>query len=63
MKKMTVIPAVSQVRQGRIRVAAYCRVSSNKDDQKHSYETQVRYFTSLYRGSETSELVGVYADM
>ena len=62
MKKMTVIPAVSQIRQGRIRVAAYCRVSSNKDDQEHSYETQVRYFTSLYRGSETSELVGVYAD-
>ncbi|MCR5109458.1 MAG: recombinase family protein [Ruminococcus sp.] len=62
MKKMTVIPAVSQIRQGRIRVAAYCRVSSNKDDQEHSYETQVRYFTSLYSGSETSELVGVYAD-
>ena len=62
MKKMTVIPAVSQIRQGRIRVAAYCRVSSNKDDQEHSYETQVRYFTNLYRGSETSVLVGVYAD-
>lgn len=62
MKRMTVIPAVSQIKQGRIRVAAYCRVSTSKEDQEHSYEAQVRYFASLYKGSETSVLVGVYAD-
>lgn len=62
MSNMIVIPAAAKIRRGLIRVAAYCRVSTNSEDQEHSYDAQVRYFTSLYRSSQTETLVGVYAD-
>ena len=28
----------------RLRVAAYCRVSTNQEEQESSYETQCRYY-------------------
>ena len=62
MAQMTIIPATKQIRRERIRVAAYCRVSTNKEDQVHSYEAQVRYFSSLYERSLTEQLIGIYAD-
>lgn len=62
MAQMTVIPATKHTRREKIRVAAYCRVSTNKEDQVHSYEAQVRYFSSLYERSQTEQLIGIYAD-
>ena len=62
MSRMIVIPPSSDRSAAKIRVAAYCRVSTNHSDQENSYETQVRYFSSLYNGSQTEELVGIYAD-
>ncbi|SDB41093.1 Site-specific DNA recombinase [Ruminococcaceae bacterium FB2012] len=62
MSRMIVIPPSADRSDHKLRVAAYCRVSSNHSDQENSYETQVRYFSSLYNGSQTEELVGIYAD-
>lgn len=62
MNNMIVVPAAAKIKKGLIRVAAYCRVSTGSEDQEHSYEAQVRYFTSLYRSSQTDTLVGIYAD-
>ena len=45
-----------------LRVAAYCRVSSDSADQKHSYATQIRAYTEIIGGHEGWELVDVYAD-
>ena len=45
-----------------LRVAAYCRVSSDSADQKHSYATQIRAYTEQIGGHESWELVDVYAD-
>ena len=45
-----------------LRVAAYCRVSSDSADQKHSYATQIRAYTEKIGGHEGWELVDVYAD-
>ena len=45
-----------------LRVAAYCRVSSDSADQKHSYATQIRAYTEKISGHEGWELVDVYAD-
>ena len=42
---MIVIPPSSDRSAAKIRVAAYCRVSTNHSDQENSYETQVRYFS------------------
>ena len=45
-----------------LRVSAYCRVSSDSADQKHSYATQIRAYTEQIGGHEGWELVDVYAD-
>lgn len=45
-----------------LRVAAYCRVSSDSSDQLHSYATQIKSYTELIDGQEGWELVDIYAD-
>ena len=45
-----------------LRVAAYCRVSSDSADQKHSYATQIRAYTEEIGKHDGWELVDVYAD-
>ncbi len=44
------------------RFAAYCRVSTDSDDQINSFLTQVRYYTEVAREDPTLELVDIYAD-
>lgn len=46
----------------RTRVAAYCRVSTEYEEQESSYETQVAHYTSYIKGNPEWELVDVYAD-
>lgn len=46
----------------KIRTAAYCRVSTDKETQDGSYELQESYFTDLIRSNPDMELVGVYGD-
>ncbi len=46
----------------RIRVAAYCRVSTESDDQKDSFAAQVEYYTNLIGTNPAWELVDIYAD-
>ena len=48
--------------EGKIRTAAYCRVSSDSADQLHSFSAQVRYYTRLIGDNECMELVDIYAD-
>ena len=46
----------------RLRVAAYCRVSSDSKDQLHSYTAQIRSYTEEIAQHDGWELVDVYAD-
>ena len=46
----------------RLRVAAYCRVSSDSADQLHSYATQIRSYTEYISQQDSWELVDIYAD-
>ena len=48
--------------EDKIRVAAYCRVSTDSEDQLNSYMTQLRYYENFLSESETERLVSVYAD-
>lgn len=43
------------------KVAAYCRVSNDSDDQDGSFETQVEYYRNRL-SADCYELVGVYGD-
>lgn len=44
------------------RVAAYCRVSTDKTDQTNSLENQTNYFTRYIKSNPSWELVQVYVD-
>ena len=63
--KMTVIaPTIApQMKRKKIRIAAYCRVSTNASDQQHSFNAQKIHFMMLYAHSVDYELTDIYADM
>ena len=46
----------------KLRVAAYCRVSTSSDDQENSFIAQVKYYNDFLRLSDNMELVDIYAD-
>ena len=46
----------------RLRVAAYCRVSTDDEDQIKSYNSMVRYYTDLIKSNKQWVFAGVFAD-
>ena len=44
------------------RVAAYCRVSTDSEDQLNSYNSQVQYYTEFIKQNSEWTLAGIYAD-
>ena len=70
MGNVMVIPARRQVgniaRQqedkAKLRVAAYCRVSTDSDEQATSYEAQVEHYTEFIQKNPEWEFAGIYAD-
>ena len=46
----------------KVRVAAYCRVSTQEEKQVGSFEAQVEHFTSLIENNPRYELVDIYQD-
>ena len=59
--KITEIPAKPQEKRI-IRVAAYARVSSDKDAAFHSLEAQTAYYDEYVSAHADWELVGIYSD-
>ena len=72
MGVMTVIPATIRPANTsreetkdniqKIKVAAYCRVSTDTDEQASSYETQINHYTDYISQHPNWELAGIYAD-
>ncbi len=46
----------------KLRVAAYCRVSTQEEEQVGSFEMQVRHFRQRIEGNPAWELAGIYQD-
>lgn len=44
------------------RVAAYCRVSTDKEQQEHSFETQKEMYTDMIMMKPNWQMAGIYAD-
>ena len=44
------------------RAVAYCRVSTDKENQLHSLESQKEYFSRYISNDKELEFVGIYAD-
>ena len=65
---VTLIPARKHIRKlkndekPKLRVAAYCRVSTDSDEQATSYEAQIEHYTSYINGNPDWELAGIFAD-
>ena len=66
--KITVIPATisvmenTELKSRNMRVAAYCRVSTDSEEQLNSYETQKAYYTQLIADNPNWDDAGIYAD-
>ncbi len=68
-RNITVIPAranrtnlAENIEVSRKKVAAYCRVSTDNEEQLTSYEAQVNYYTSYITNNPEYVLAGIYAD-
>ena len=68
-KHITVIPARIQRgekavtnKKPKLRVAAYCRVSTDTDEQATSYEAQIEHYTTFIMKNTEWKLAGIYAD-
>lgn len=46
----------------KLRVAAYCRVSTDSDEQATSYEAQVEHYTDFIKKNPEWEFAGIFAD-
>ena len=71
MGNVMLIPARRQVgsnarkqeeEKPKLRVAAYCRVSTDNDEQATSYEAQVEHYTEYIQKNSDWEFAGIYAD-
>lgn len=67
--KVMVIPARRQVgntiksaEKPKLRVAAYCRVSTDSDEQATSYDAQIEHYTEYISKNPEWELAGIFAD-
>jgi len=68
-RNVTVIPArrrvgntVNQQAKPKLRVAAYCRVSTDSEEQATSYDAQVAHYTQFIEKNSEWELAGIFAD-
>lgn len=65
-RTVTVIPAKPQMNQlsvkRQLRVAAYCRVSTEEEEQQSSYEAQCTYYTDKIMTNPEWTMAGIFAD-
>lgn len=57
-----IMNAQMQQEDTRLRVAAYARVSTEKEEQEDSFERQVEYYTALIQSKSEWQFSGIYAD-
>ena len=61
-KKVIVIEAAQRPEAQKLRVAAYCRVSSDSSDQMNSFAAQLNYYTTLINSKDNWTMADIYAD-
>ena len=67
MKKVTTIKAAHGFdetgnRISKLRVCAYCRVSTMHDEQQSSFDAQIRHYSSMIESNPEWNFAGIYAD-
>ena len=64
-RKVVIIPAKSKEALQtfeKLRVAAYCRVSTDQEEQETSYEAQISYYTEKISKNPKWNMVKIFAD-
>ena len=67
-KKLTVIPPsqtngnAKSASSSQCRVAAYCRVSTEQEEQLGSFANQIAYYTDYINEKEEYQLAGIFSD-
>ena len=67
-RKVTIIPATPKRAEPgkpanqKLRVAAYCRVSTDSEEQINSYKNQLAYYTEKISSKSEWKFAGIYAD-
>ena len=64
-QKIIVIPAKNREEINRVKclkVAAYCRVSTDQEEQESSYEAQISYYTEKINKNSEWQMAGIFAD-
>lgn len=61
-RKQIYIPATKPESEISLRVAAYCRVSTDSDDQRNSFAAQNTHYNEMILSHDRWELVDIYAD-
>lgn len=67
-KRVDIIPAnilltKPNARKRKLRVAAYCRVSTEQEEQQSSYAAQIAYYTDKISKNKDWELAGIFAEI
>ena len=63
--RVVMIPAKTkeELKQNKLlRVAAYCRVSTDEEEQKTSYKAQIEYYTEKINKNPEWQMAGIFAD-
>lgn len=61
-RKQIYIPATKPESEISLRIAAYCRVSTDSDDQRNSFAAQNTHYSEMILSHDRWELVDIYAD-
>ena len=67
MPEVIILPATKKAenlhkKKGKINAAAYCRVSTDQEEQLTSYEAQITYYTDKIQANPEWSLAGIFAD-
>ena len=60
--QITNITPTAQKENDKIRIAAYCRVSTDSQDQIHSFAAQIRHYSDYVNRNPRYTLIDIYAD-
>ena len=64
--RIVIIPAKNQeeIKKAEkcLKVAAYCRVSTDEEEQKNSYQAQIEYYTDKISKNPEWQMAGIFAD-
>lgn len=65
--RIVIIPAKTQeeIKKAEkcLKVAAYCRVSTDEEEQKNSYQAQIEYYTDKINKNPEWQMAGIFAEM